>query len=353
MFSVVQNALIFIALWGLGSKFISFGAGAALYSAAMILTACLAAIGTHVVYYAIADALEKKEFDSFSKRITTNWKKVQRGVPVITGLILAVSFQTATPLYVVAAAAIVAELVGKLMWGGFAKNKLNPAAVGFILIGIIFGYYITMPPLYDAASAATPLSIVAQNGWHFTADRQASFAAYFGSLGSLLVGSFSGPLAEISRLASLIALVYMAKKKALDWLVPAFMIGTVFFITFFVGLYHGFGWAYPLFHVLNGGLIFGAVFMATDPITIPKNKSGRVIIAILMGALTLVIRFRSQLYPEGVMISILVMNMFTGYIHEKTASLSKAPAKKQWLVYGIVFGLSLIAVFLLALGLPY
>ena len=353
MFTVVQETLIFVSLWGIVSTYLVFGVRYAAHGVLMIVAACVAAVLTHVVFYMVVDALERKTFDGFKSRITSNWKKVQRGTPIITGLILALAFQSATPLYVVAAAAIIAELIGKLMWGGFGKNKLNPAAVGFILAGIIFGYYVAMPAGPDAVSSATPLSIVARNGWYFTSEAAASFREYFGNLPNLLIGNFSGPKAETTRLASLISLGYLIYKKAVNWKIPAFYVGTVFIISSMVGWIHGFSWTYGLFHVLNGGLIFGAVFMATDPVTIPKSKPGQVVFAILLGMLTLVIRFRSQLYPEGVMIAILVLNMFAGYIQEKTATLAKAAAKVQWSVYAIIFGASALLVILLALGLPY
>jgi len=202
-------------------------------------------------------------------------------------------------------------------------------------------------------SSATPLYIVARNGWYIRAEQYADLRNYFGSLWNLLFGGFAGILAETTRFASILAFFYMLHKKAIKWHIPVLMVGTVFIGTLVVGLIHGFVWNYSLIHLLSGGLIFGAVFMATDPVTIPKNRAGQIIFAILLGLLTMVIRFRASMFDEGVVVAILIMNMFASYINEKTAALAKAPEKKQWTVYGAWIAASTLIIALLSLGLPY
>ena len=352
MFEAVRNALIFVAIWGVIATYFSFGLSVAAQSAFRIVLAVVVAYLTHIIYYLVEDKICKREIPPFKAWLANNWKKIQKGAPDITALLIGLRLQMAAPLYVLVIAAVIAEVIGKLMWGGFGKNKLNPVGVSIILTRVIFDYYLRMPEI-DGITAATPVSLVAQQGWYFTEASRNLFINQFGNLWDLLIGNFTGIMAETTRLASILAMFYMVNKKAVKWHIPLYYVGFVFVTTAFVGLFHGFHWDYSLFHVLNGGLIFGAIFMATDPVTIPKNKSGQIIFAILLGMLTLVIRFRAQIFAEGVVVSILIMNMFSGYINEKAAGLMKAPVKTQNKVYGLIFAISAVAVFILALGLPY
>jgi len=352
MFTVVRNALIFVAIWGVASTGIYFGWQWAGRSVINILAALAAAYLSHIVWYMVEDAKANKEFETFGDRISANWKKVQRGVPDITALIIALRLQIATPIYIIMIAAIMAEVLCKLMWGGFGKNKLNPVAASVILTRVIFDHYLHMP-YADVSSGATPLAIISQGGWYLTPANYAAFNETFGGLWNMLFGVFSGIMAETTRFASILAFFYMLHKKTIKWHIPVFYVGTVLIATAFVGLYHGFVWNYSLIHVLSGGLLFGAVFMATDPVTIPKNRAGQIIFTILLALLTLVIRFRASMFDEGVVVSLLIMNMFAGYINDKTANLNKAPEKKQWMTYGAFVAGTCIIVFLLAMGLPY
>lgn len=352
MFTVVRNALIFVAIWGVASTGIYFGWQWSARAILNILVALAAAYLSHIIWYMVEDAKAGKEFGSLKDRITANWKKVQRGVPDITALIIALRLQIATPIYIIIIAAVIAEILCKLMWGGFGKNKLNPVAASIILTRVIFDFYLHMP-MAEVTSGATPLSIVAQYGWYLTPERYIAFNDQFGGLWNMLFGGFSGIMAETTRFASILAFFYLLYKKTIKWHIPVFYVGTVLIATIFVGLYHGFVWNYSLIHVLSGGLIFGAVFMATDPVTIPKNRAGQIIFTILLALLTLVIRFRASMFDEGVVVSLLIMNMFAGYINDKTAALNKASDKKQWLTYGAFVAGTCIVVFLLAMGLPY
>ncbi|MCL1950491.1 MAG: RnfABCDGE type electron transport complex subunit D [Turicibacter sp.] len=351
MFQVVRNALIFVAAWGLVATFANFGLMGAVRGLANILVAVATAYLTHIIFYMVEDAKEGKVFETFTARVSANWKKVQRGVPEITALIIGIRLQIATPILIIIIASVIAELVGKLMWGGFGKNKLNPVAVSILLVRVLFDQYLLMPALpgaTDAIAAATPLSVKALEGWSFTAENYALIQQQVGGLWNLLIGNFPGIMAETTRIASFIALGYMIHKKALKWEVPAFYVGTVFVGAAIIGLFHGYIWSYALYHVLSGGLVFGAIFMATDPVTIPKNKAGQIVFAILLGMLTLAIRINSELFHEGVMVGLVIMNMFTTYINEKTSALNKEPQKKQWATYGGLIAASTLIVFLLS-----
>ena len=352
MFTATLHGLIFVTLWGLATTFYTFGKTYALRAGIIVLVGVVTAYLTQIVYYSIEDVIEKKKYVSFNEQMRSNWKKIKRGVPELTGMIVALCFQIATPFYVIMIAVVLAEVVGKLMWGGFGKNKLNPAAVGFVLTSILFGYYSTMP-VVDAVTAATPLSIFASNGWYLTEAYYQTFTYEFGGLISLLIGTVPGPLAEVSRLASILALCYMIWKKAIKWTMPLLYLGTIFISATVVGLIHGFPLSYPFFHLLKGGVIFAAVFMVTDPVTIPKTSSGKAIFAILLGMLTMILRLRFMAFSEGVLFAILIMNLFTTYINDKSSSLNKAPTSKQWTVYGLIGAVSIIVVALLSLTMPY
>ena len=330
MMDVVLYALLFVFLWGTYSQFVVFGGVIAIHAVFKLIVACAASWVTNAVFYAIADWRKKKEFSSIWHRLTVNNKKISRNAPFITAAILAIRFRSDTSLLMVILAAVLAELVGKLMWGGFGKNRINPVAVGFLLTDLMFEQFNTMPVLIDGITAATPLSIISTNGWYFDMYQSTYFRETFGGLWTMLIGNFPGPSAETSRLAVLLAFVFMTYKKAIDWTVPVLYIGTVFVITALVGFFHGFELTYPIYHILTGGLLFGAVFMATDPVTIPKNKPGKMIFAILLGVLTLAIRFGSLRFPEGMMVALVVMNLLSPWINEKAAPLTKKTSQVRF-----------------------
>ena len=342
---VVLYSLLFVFLWATANQWIVFGPQVALHAILKLLVACGSAWLTHVVFYGVVDLKEKKAFPSFWQRVTANHKLVSRNVPLITATILAIRFRTDTPLWMIVIAAVIAELVGKLIWGGFGKNLVNPVAVGFLLTDLMFEQYNRMPIYVDGVTSATPLSGIASQGWYFGSSQYAHFRATFGSWWTLLIGHAPAPSAEMARLAVLIAFAFMIYKKALDWIIPVLYLATVFVITTVIGIFHGFSLTYPLYHLLTGGLLFGAVFMATDPVTIPKNKPGKTIFAILLGVLTLSIRFGSVRFPEGMMIALVVMNLLSPWLNKVAAPLAKKENKVRVATYGAVFMAGLLLVF--------
>lgn len=346
---VVLCGLLFVFAWATINQYRYFGIELVIQAVLKLIVACLVAWLTHVIFYGIGDSLAKKEFSSFWERITANHKKISRNVPFITATIIAMRFRSGTPLLLIVLAVVLAELIGKLMWGGFGKNRVNPVAVGFLLTDLMFEQYNRMPELIDGITSATPLSGIASNGWHFGTYQYANFQATFGNWWDLLIGNTPAPSAEMARLAILIALAFMIWKKALDWVVPALYLGTVFAITLVVGIYHGFNLTYPVYHLLTGGILFGAVFMATDPVTIPKNKLGKMIFAILLGILTLAIRFGSLRFPEGMMLALVVMNLLSPWINDKAAPLAKKETKVRFVSLSAIFITGLFLVLMISI----
>ena len=247
MMDAVLYALLFVFAWATFNQYRAFGSEIAIHAVLKLIVACLTGWLTHVVFYVLVDHFEKKEFSSLWERLTANHKKITRNVPFITAMILSIRFRSNTPLPLIILAVILAELVGKLMWGGFGKNMVNPVAVGFLLTDLLFEQYNRMPILVDGVTSATPLDGIATHGWYFGADHAASFRESFGSLWAFLIGqpTVAAPSAEMARLAVLIAFAFMVYQKALDWIVPVLYVGTVFVISAVVGLYHGFDMAYP------------------------------------------------------------------------------------------------------------
>ncbi|MCL1991001.1 MAG: RnfABCDGE type electron transport complex subunit D [Defluviitaleaceae bacterium] len=355
MMDIVLYALLFVFAWTTYSQFVVFGLDVVIHAVLKLVVACVTGWLTHVAFYGMIDWREGKTFTSFWKRITANHKKIVRNVPLITAVILSIRFRSDTPLLIIILSVVLAELIGKLMWGGFGKNIVNPVAVGFLLTDLMFEQYNRMPQavdgmatLIDGVTSATPLTGIASNGWYFGSYQYAHFQAAFGNWWTLLIGHAPAPSAEMARLAILIAFAFMAYKKALDWVIPVLYLGTVFVITTVIGFYHGFSLVYPLYHLLTGGLLFGAVFMATDPVTIPKNKPGKMIFAILLGVLTLAIRFGSLRFPEGMMLALVVMNLLSPWLNQKAAPLAKKTPKVRLMTYGTIFIAGLLFVVLVS-----
>lgn len=345
MMDAVLYALLFVFAWAILNQWIIFGADVAMHGVFKLVVACAAGWLTHAICYFIADLLNEKKFSNFWQRFTANNKLISRNVPFITATILAIRFRLDTPLALIILAVVLAELVGKIMWGGFGKNIVNPVAVGFLLTDLMFERYNRMPlDAIDGLASATPLSSIATDGWYFGSYQYANFHANFGNWWNLLIGRVPAPSAEMARLAILIAFAFLIYKKALDWIVPLIYIASVFAMTMVVAYFHNFSMTYPLYHLFTGGLLFGAVFMATDPVTIPKNKPGKIIFALLLAVLTLAIRFGSLRFPEGMMLALVVMNLLTPWLNQKAAPLIKKPIETRFIVYGNIFIIGLILI---------
>lgn len=224
------------------------------------------------------------------------------------GLILPIN--TSFPILILGA--MFATIVGKLVFGGFGHNIFNPALLGRlfviatygIVIGEVGGYL--NPSELDAVTTATPLtnaSLVNGIGTYQT------LVEPYGSLWNFFFGTIPGAVGETSAFLCILAFLYLTFQKVIKWKIPVVYILTVFFMTFLIGNYHDLGIWYPLFEILSGGLMFGAVFMATDPVTSPTTPVGQILYGLFLGILTVVFRYLTPL-PEGVLTSILTMNLF-------------------------------------------
>ena len=345
--SIVTHALLFVVLSAVLNSYFLFGTAAAIHAVLIIVTAVVSAFFAHTIFYMFFDGLEKTKFSSFAERIKSTVPRTLTGAPLVTALIIGLGVQPSVPLYVVGVATILAEILVKLLFGGFGQNIFNPAAFAFLFIAVSFGNTaIVTPYLPDVMSSATPLAGLNAANWIMTAQEAQNFVVHTGGLGRMLVGQVPGSLGETSRLAMLIACAYITLRKAADWVLPTVYLVTIFIITFIYALIIGTDvLLYPVIHLLTGGVIFGAVFMATDPITTPKNKTGKIIWAIGLAMFTLLIRFNSG-HSEGVSFSILLMCILTPLIDTKTTSEKAKKAMPVIVTFivavGVVIGLTLL-----------
>ncbi|MDX9872685.1 MAG: RnfABCDGE type electron transport complex subunit D [Clostridia bacterium] len=221
---------------------------------------------------------------------------------VITGLLLAFTLPPSLPVWIAAIGAIVAIIIGKQLFGGLGNNIFNPALVGraFLLASWPVAMTTWTAPL-DAVATATPMGMLKEA------------AGQLPTLAQLFFGSVGGSLGETSALALLIGGLYLMYRGHIDWRIPITYMGTVFVLTGVVGAMSGYGLWYPFYHLFGGGLLLGAFFMATDWVSSPITKRGRIIFGVGLGLLTVIIRLKGG-YPEGVCYSILLMNMVTPLI---------------------------------------
>lgn len=243
--------------------------------------------------------------------------KYKYSYSIFPGLFLSLILPLKTPLYIIAIGASVSTL-SKILFGGFGKNKLNPALVGYIFIFIAFSSILTTSNYLnnyelDTISSSTPLtnaSLISDIGSYDKLIKP------YGTLINFIVGTIPGSLAETSALLCIIAFIYLTITKTIKWRILVFYVATVFIITFGIGRLLGQGIYYPLFHIFSGGLLFGAVFMATDPVTSAVTPIGQILQGIFLGILTVVLRFN---FVEGVAISIIISNLFI-FLFDKIGS---------------------------------
>ena len=235
---------------------------------------------------------------------------------VITGLLLAYNLPSGMPCWMIFVGAFMAIVVAKKCFGGLGNNIFNPALVGRVFLFISFPVQMTLWPKPhfmqmfspDAQTGATTLRMlksIAPDGEEIAADMFSldELPSYF----DMFVGNVGGCIGEISVFALLLGFAYMLWRKVIKWHIPVFYIATVLILTSILYFSTGNLKYLPIAHILSGGLMLGAIFMATDYATSPMTIKGQIIFAIGCGLLTVIIRSFSA-YPEGVSFAILIMN---------------------------------------------
>ena len=241
---------------------------------------------------------------------------------VVTGLLLALNLSVNVPLWQCAVGSVFAIVVVKGLFGGIGKNIVNPAIAArvFMLLtfGATVGAFVEISPLFDlgALGNALPAPELVASATPLDALKKGAEVAATSGLTplQLLVGAHGGAIGETCGIALIIGFVYLVARKVIKWYVPASYVATVFVCYF---IYGGFNVTFALQHVLAGGLLLGAIFMATDYVTTPITGKGRVVFCVGAGLLTFAIRQFTG-YPEGVSIAILTMNLLTPFISDWT-----------------------------------
>ena len=244
-------------------------------------------------------------------------KEIEEGF-LVTGLIFPLVLPPTVPLWVVAVGVMFGVLFGKEIFGGTGRNIFNPALVGRLFITIAFPEIMTTAwrvPLTDTITAATPLVMFKTT------------QALTPSL-NLLIGTSAGSMGEVFRLGIILGGLFLMFTKVSNWRIPVPYIGTVFCLSAVGNIFLPLKIAPPLFQILTGGLMFGAMFMATDPVTSPYTKTGKIIFGIATGIFTFLIRVFSG-YTEGVMFSIVLMNGFTPLIDYMVVTIKYRPKKNE------------------------
>lgn len=246
----------------------------------------------------------------FRKPIT-----VTDGSAVVTGLLLAFNLPSNIPLFIIITGAFVSIAVAKMTFGGLGNNPFNPALVGRVFMMISFPVQMTTWPVpkgfatgyTDAVTGATPLAIVKEGLKNGEPIQQ--LISQIPTPAQMFIGNMGGSLGEVAAVALLIGFIYMLYKKIITWHIPVSVVGSMAIFTTILWLINPEKNMDPMFHILAGGVMLGAIFMATDYVTSPMNEKAMIIYGCGIGILTVIIRVWGA-YPEGVSFAILIMNAF-------------------------------------------
>ena len=273
---------------------------------------------------------------AITKYIMKAQPSILDGSAIITGLLLGMNLPSNLPLWIIIIGALFAIGVGKMSFGGLGNNPFNPALVGRCFLLVSSPAQMTSWPVEgqlmsytDATTQATPLALMKEaikTGDASVLDKLPSaLDMLFGNLGNTFGAGTTG---EVCALALLLGLVYMLWKKVITWHIPVSILATAFI---FSGLMHVCNpvYANPVAEILSGGMMLGAIFMATDYVTSPMTHKGQIIYGVCIGLLTIIIRNWGS-YPEGMSFAILIMNAFTPLINSyvKPKRFGEKPAKK-------------------------
>lgn len=250
---------------------------------------------------------------------------METSFPLVTPLIFALTLPVGTPLYVTAVGSAFASFLGKLVYGGFGQNIFNPALVGRVIVHLSFGAQLTTVIGSDVVSEATPASQLASIGWFINKKFHYSLMQQF-------LGTHGGAMGETAIWLIIVIGIILAIRRVYD---PRITISYLLSVALFAGVTALIGGGNPLtyiaVHLCLGGLMFGAVFMATDPVTSPTSPIGKIIFGICLGFLSMLIRLKAN-YPEGVLFSILIMNMLTPFIESLTLGRTDVNIKRKIIV---------------------
>lgn len=239
------------------------------------------------------------------------------GSAFLTGLLLGMNLPASVPFYIPIIGSFVAILITKQLFGGLGFNVFNPALIGRAFLLISFPKLMTIwtePTaafaVFDAKTTATPLGILKEEGF---AKLMELFGDKTNLYTQLFLGHRAGCIGETSAVALLIGAAFLLYRGYISWEIPVSFLGTAALLAWAFGAKGALFAGDPLVHLLSGGMLLGAFFMATDYVTCPSVKRGQILFGVGCGFLTMLIRLKGG-YPEGVMFAILIMNCFSPLI---------------------------------------
>lgn len=245
---------------------------------------------------------------------------ISDGSALITGILLAFNLPAGLPIWMIIVGSLIAIGVAKLSFGGLGYNIFNPALVGRVFLLVCFPVQMTSWPipvdnhlsLVDVVSGETTLGIIKEGLMY--GETMSTISEKLPTVMELLLGITSGSVGEMSGLALLLGGIFLLARKVITWHIPITVLLTMAVMTGIFWFINPEQYANPLIHVLSGGAILGAFYMATDLVTSPMTKKGMIIFAIGIGVITVVIRLYGA-YPEGISFAILIMNAFVPLIN--------------------------------------
>ncbi|MEF9921945.1 MAG: RnfABCDGE type electron transport complex subunit D [Anaerovoracaceae bacterium] len=282
--------------------------------------------GMRVILLSLVCIVASMGFEWLYNKLLHKRQTVQDLSAAVTGLLIAFNVPSSLPYWIAIIGCFVAIVIVKQLYGGIGRNVVNPAITARIVLFVSFATQMTTWPLpsmsavADATTGATPLGILKEGN---IADLPSNMEMFLGFIG--------GSMGEVSAIALLIGGLFLIWKKVISPIIPVCFIGTVFVIAFvFYSVNGGDASALSMavFHVLAGGVMLGAFFMATDYVTSPLLPTGKIIFGIGCGLITMVIRLWGN-YPEGVSFSIMLMNILTPHIDNFCTKRLYGGAKKN------------------------
>ncbi len=310
-----------------------------LYPLFFIIIGGLGSILMEAIFFYVTDK-DARKLKPLIDRLSTSYAP-------IPGLILALMLPVYTPIWVLLFGCFISNIIGKALFGGFGHNIFNPALLGYAVIKVTLmgvindagAYFNVSEVLIDSYAGATPLSMLAVN-------KIISFDALvapYGSLWDLFAGFHPGGLGETSFLIMIISYIWLSARKVIRWQTPLLFVTVFFGLSWIVGALNGVnGIWFPLYSIFTGGIMFGAVFMITEPVTTPRNPLGKTIFVLFLAVLTILFRYVGNL-PEGLGTSIILMNIFALPIDKFSAIIKANRWNKTTLKYvGILFGILLV-----------
>lgn len=275
----------------------------------------IALYGWHALFVVLVSIASAEVAEVAFRLATKREARVRDLSAVVTGLLLALVLPPGTPLWMTALGAVFAIVVAKEFFGGLGANVFNPALIGraFLLTSFPAALTSWIAPGADAVSAATPLSVVKLGTGNpalegFVREGLSGLSGDSEMWLRLFLGNHSGTIGETSVLLIVIGGIFLALTKTIDLRAPLAMTGSAFILSAILRLD-------PVYGLLTGGLLFGAVFMATDYVSAPVTETGKIIFGLGCGIITVLIR-KFGAYPEGVMYSILIMNAVTPHLNK-------------------------------------